>query len=176
MPRTRFTQFNISEKEPSGSFQTVEKAVRPQGIKDKETNIKNSHAGNKRKTFIENALRFLAFSVFALWRTPVRRRMQKRKIYLPFSTSASVSRLSRHAGRTGEMPVRFLCGATMHQYQSLAYCRCTTVANQNAVISKKRGQRTNNSLSFYCLKASYSIKYQKPSLKVCLGGFSLFCE
>ena len=97
MPRTRFTQFNISEKEPSGSFQTVEKAVRPQGIKDKETSIKNSHAGNKRKTFIENALRFLAFSVFALWRTPVRRRMQKRKIYLPFSTSASVSRLSRHA-------------------------------------------------------------------------------
>ena len=78
-------------------LQTVEKAVRPQGIKDKKTNIKNSHAGNKRKTFIENALRFLAFSVFALWRTPVRRRMQKRKIYLPFSTSASVSRLSRHA-------------------------------------------------------------------------------
>ena len=27
--------------------QIVEKAVRPQGIKDKETNIKNSHAGVK---------------------------------------------------------------------------------------------------------------------------------
>ena len=84
--------------------QTVEKAVRPQGIKDKETNIKNSHAGNKHKAFIENALCFLAFSVFALWRTPVRRRMQKRKIYLPFSTSASVSRLSRHA----DLPERML--------------------------------------------------------------------
>ena len=82
--------------------QTVEKAVRPQGIKDKETNIKNSHAGNKHKAFIENALRFLAFFVFALWRTPVRRRMQKRKIYLPFSTSASVSRLSRHADPLGK--------------------------------------------------------------------------
>ena len=41
--------------------QTVEKAVRPQGMKDKETNIKNSHAGNKHKAFIENALCFLAY-------------------------------------------------------------------------------------------------------------------
>ena len=41
----------------------------------------------KHKAFIEKALCLLAFSVLALWRTPVRRRMQKRKIYLPFSTS-----------------------------------------------------------------------------------------
>ena len=52
---------------------------------------------NKHKAFIEKALCLLAFFVLALCRTLVRRRMQERKIYLPFSKSPSVSRLSRHA-------------------------------------------------------------------------------
>ena len=56
--------------------------------------------------FIEKVLCLLAFSVLALWRTPVRRRMQERKIYLPFSKSPSVSRLSRHAEDTIWCPFR----------------------------------------------------------------------
>ena len=56
------------KREPSidGSSQTVEKAVRPQGIKGKGTNSKKRHIEHKYKAFIENALYFLAFSVFAL--------------------------------------------------------------------------------------------------------------
>ena len=63
---------------------------------------------NKHKAFIDKALCLLAFSVLALCRTLVRRRMQERKIYLPFSKSPSVSRLSRHAERKDALRVTLL--------------------------------------------------------------------
>ena len=40
-------------------FQTVEKAVRPQGIKGKDEIEKKRYTENKHKAFIENALCFL---------------------------------------------------------------------------------------------------------------------
>jgi hypothetical protein len=67
------------------------------GIEQRNIKKQNTIKQEKPKAFIEKALGLLAFFSLALWRTLARRRMQERKIYLPFSKSPSVSRLSRHA-------------------------------------------------------------------------------
>jgi hypothetical protein len=72
-------------------FQTVEKAALPQVINNsfnKEIKIKKVLQKKKHKVIIENTLCLLAFSVLALCHTFVCRRVQERKIYLPFSKSA----------------------------------------------------------------------------------------
>ena len=58
----------------------------------------------KHKAFIEKALCLLAFSVLVLWRTLVRRRIQERKIYLPFSTvSQRVETFSTRCAKGSEL-------------------------------------------------------------------------
>ncbi len=78
-------------------LQTVEKVGLPQARICKRKNEMVTEVSENGKGFSMKPLPLLAFPDFEHCGTGVRQRTQNRKIYLPFSTSASVSIVYRHA-------------------------------------------------------------------------------